>query len=326
VTPAQRFHRSGAALAPALLATRKAKPARVDLKINAPAAAAPAAAAPSTCPVNTEVNAIIVTIPTEIVTKAPSPGKVPAKRRHPGAALGDFWIKKPAKPATKRRPVNDPAATIPSVVPRGPKRPLWKGPQNGAAVSLPIAPLPKAPRPVILTPITLRIEALIGRMAASGQPMSSNVIIADVLSGPGRETVRRSIERLLASGRLVVDTKPGFRRATVVATGQTTDWGAFVTTGHAPFSLNPRGSVPAKPKRPDYKPDDVTPFRYRITPMRLVETTPATCCQYIFDGPARVQHRTCDAPSVRGHSWCMEHGMAIYPSWKNKFAKLLEAA
>jgi hypothetical protein len=187
-------------------------------------------------------------------------------------------------------------------------------PSAALAVSpSPIVTLPRAKparRPVALTPITLRIEALIQRLATACHPMSSNVILAGVLNGPGRETVRRSIERLVLAKRITVETKPGMRRVCVCATGQTTDWGVFVTTGHAPFSLNARGTVPVKAPRPDYQPVEGEVFRHRIAPQKLVETKPAPGCQWTLE-----TGNYCDAPSVPGYSWCLCHGRIIFPSW-----------
>jgi hypothetical protein len=181
----------------------------------------------------------------------------------------------------------------------------------------PIAVKTRAPRAVVLTPITLRIEALIQRMATAGLPMSSNVVIATVLHGPGRETVRRSIERLSSAGRIAVETQPGMRRIRVLSTKTITAWGACVTSGHAPYSLNPRGSVPPPAmNRPDYKPVEHQVFRYRHEPQRMVPTQPAPTCQWSH-------HKIrCDEPSVPRYSWCLEHGLLIFPGWKTKPPKL----
>lgn len=194
------------------------------------------------------------------------------------------------------------------ITPVGPNK-TWAGSENYRYTTRPR-------RPVVMTPITLRIEVLIQRLAAAGHEMSSNVILAGVLDGPGRETVRRSIERLLLAGRITIESTPGLRRATICATGLSTGWGKFVTTGHAPYSLHPRGSMPPKAvARPDYKPVENAAFRYRVEPQRMVETTPSPMCEYVIETPGKPDC-ACKEKSVSGYSWCLGHGKLIFsPSW-----------
>ena len=175
---------------------------------------------------------------------------------------------------------------------------------------------------IILTPIAVRVDRIIIRFANTRRPMPSNAGLADILGGPSRDTVRRSIQRLILASHISVETKPGWRRIKVLATGVETDWGQFQTWGHAPYSRYARGAErPVKPVRLDYMPTATAAFRFRVQPRRLVSTKPAPVCQFITDEPhpaACNATRACGRVSIKGCSWCHEHAIRVFSALKSK--------
>jgi len=170
-------------------------------------------------------------------------------------------------------------------------------------------------RAISLSPVTIRIEWIITQYANACWPMASNAAIVDILHGAGRETVRRSIKRLVLASRISIEIQPGLRRIKVLATGRRTDWGEWRTSVHAPYSRYAHGvEPPAKPVRLNH-----TPFRFQ--PQPLVPTRPAPVCQFITGEPdpaACNTLRICGRISMKGHSWCPEHATQMFPALKSK--------
>jgi hypothetical protein len=174
----------------------------------------------------------------------------------------------------------------------------------------PVVSMKNPTRAVVLTPITLRVEMALRRLANANQPMPSNVVIAETVGGVGREAVRQAIGRLVSVHRITVESTPGKRRILVAAIGRATAWGEFTVGAHAPHSARAKGTPkPVVAKRPDWDvEDDEEPIRYRIEPMKLVATRAASTCQWPTWGDgAKPTHVYCDAITVRGKSLCLLH-------------------
>ena len=90
----------------------------------------------------------------------------------------------------------------------------------------------------IITPLMQRVERTLARHASAYSPMPNNPILGELAGGHGRSSAYRALRRLEKLGRIRVERKHGSRRVTVVATGQTTDWGN-ARKGH---SNGPRGN------------------------------------------------------------------------------------
>jgi hypothetical protein len=172
---------------------------------------------------------------------------------------------------------------------------------------------PASPSPAI-TPLMLRIETVITRLAATRQAMPGFAALAERAAAQGRQSAAKAFDRLVAIGRLAIEARPGERRIVVVISGERTAWAPW-SPGHRPFSAHARGQPPAlRPRRPDYRPDGSSQFRYKTEVVALVPTFPARTCQNPRWGwGARPTHRYCEQPSVHGTSWCADCLGALVP-------------
>ena len=188
-----------------------------------------------------------------------------------------------------------------------------------------IAPAPPAAEPgqakdnrdKVITPLMEAVEKIVIRVARAAHEMPNNPALGELAGGKGRNVVSRALQRLDRAGRLTIELANGKRRV-VLADGAATGWGAFAIGVHKPYSKTPKGAAPdAKPKRPDYKPVEAVPFRYRIEPQRLAEFDDADTCQWpLWSDGAKAEGVSdldklptlfCGAPVKRGKSYCADH-------------------
>lgn len=178
-------------------------------------------------------------------------------------------------------------------------------------------------RPIVITPLMEQVEQIVCRVAAARHPMPGNPALGELAGGRGRQSAARTLDRLVALGRIRIEVQDGQRRVHAIVTGHVTGWGPFATGTHAPFSTNPKGTAPLPaPVRLDYKPVENTPFRYRSEPAKLVPTGPASTCQWPLWDDGRKATETphfCDKPTVtdargRRTSWCRGHFATVWPA------------
>lgn len=196
---------------------------------------------------------------------------------------------------------------------RRPSDRSWRRLQTALPLTLP---------PKTVTPLMQKVMEIVRRTAFARLPMPTNIELGEML-GRCRQSIAKAFDRLVALGRLRVDTRQGHRRVYVVSKRCITGWGEH-RLGHAPFSKRPKGSEPPPA-------ESLPPPRYgraegfgflgipqlqdysyrRIVMAPEPSCSPARECQFIVNTDT-YSVQFCKAPSAAGKSWCAHHYGIVY--------------
>jgi hypothetical protein len=153
--------------------------------------------------------------------------------------------------------------------------------------------------------------------------MPTNQELGAIL-GRGRQSVAKAFDRLVALGRLRVDSKHGYRRVLVVGKAIITTWGEH-RLGHAPYSKNAKGTVPVA--LPVVVPQPIGraggfaflgvarghDFAFKQAILGSTAQTPVPrSCQYITSPDEAYWPEFCGAHTLSGKSWCLEHYSIVF--------------
>ena len=180
------------------------------------------------------------------------------------------------------------------------------------------AKLPPAPQLALhlddhaCTPLMLRVEATLRRLANALEPTPSYEMLNTLAGGQNRSSVFRAAQRLAGMGRLLIQQEPTRRRIVLLFTGAATQWAPF-RPGHSP-----RPKKRKKITNRSLTKTLIPGSRHRSSGLGLLPppVDPASrapiastkeCAFPLWGDHEKPTHRYCNAETVRGKNWCAMH-------------------